>query len=316
MKAILFIPFLLIFNNAVGQLIPTVGVNNNFNLTSGQTTTFHDPNGTGGAPCTTGTTASGSYDNCACFTTTTICAAVGEFITTDFTEFSMWNTTSGWDWMKIYDGPTTASIVIFDNSSTGPDNPIGDCGLAGGVLPFCSTGQCLTFEFYATSVVNRGGWDANVSSVALQCTPLPVELERFRGEDKGEYNLLSWITVSEINNDYFQVQRSRGGQFWEDIGKIQGNGTISTPAMYEFKDDSYISGTNYYRLVQYDYNGASDTSNIVVINTIPQEEGVPTIYTVDGRKISKDKAAQFVGVLFYRYDNGYVRAVIKKSKKN
>jgi hypothetical protein len=285
-------------------------------MTSGQSTTFHDPNGPGGAPCTTGTIASGSYDNCGCFTTTTICAAPGEFFTITFTEFSMWNTTSGWDWMIIYDGPNTASPVIYDNSAGGPDNPEGDCGLGGGTKYFCSTGQCMTFQFWATSVVNRAGWDANVSSVPTSCGVLPVELEFFVGTNKDGVNVISWVTATELNNDYFIVERSRGGQYWEEIGIVQGNGTVNTPSAYQFNDNSYIDGTNYYRLIQRDFNGDESASDIISIDThilLPEEPTV--IYTIDGRVISKQQAEYFVGILFYRYKNGYVRPVIKKSKK-
>jgi hypothetical protein len=272
-----------------GQFIPTVGITNTFNMTSGQSTTFHDPNGPGGAPCTTGTTASGSYDNCGCFTTTTICAAPGEFFTITFTEFSMWNTTSGWDWMVIYDGPNTASPVIYDNSAGGPDNPEGDCGLGGGTKYFCSTGQCMTFRFWATSVVNRAGWDANVSSVPTQCGILPIELETFIGTHKDGVNVINWVTATETNNSHFLLYRSRGGEHWEEIARIEGGGTTNTPSFYEFIDNTYLDGTNYYRLAQVDFDSNSEVFNVISITT-KTTKSTPNVkaYNLAGQEVPLD----------------------------
>jgi gliding motility-associated-like protein len=80
----------------------------------------------------------------------------------------MYGTSTGWDWMVIYEGTGTGGAVLFDNRSSGPDNPRGtDCDFINNndVLNLISAqDQCLTFRFYATGVVNREGWDALVTS--------------------------------------------------------------------------------------------------------------------------------------------------------
>lgn len=248
MKNLILLLSIILCTNVYSQIIPVTGANTAFNLTSGQVTTFHDPNGPGGNPCNTGPTPQGNYDNCSCFTRTRICAAPGEFLVVSFTEFSMWNTTSGWDWMKIYDGPNLTDPVLFDNSVTGPDNPMGDCGIGANVLDYCSTGQCLTFEFWATSVVNRAGWDANVSSVASVCGAMPVDFIAFDVTcDK-----FTWITETEVNNDYFTIYYSEDGEIWDYYRGYTGGGNLNTPAMYEFNDKIK---DGYYKLTQTDFNG-------------------------------------------------------------
>lgn len=84
--------------------------------------------------------------------------------------------------------------------------------------------------------------------------PLPVELISFRGTCTTDGAHLTWQTASEINNDYFVVQRSRDGVAWEVIGQVQGSGSTTQIKNYDFIDEN-ISGEHYYRLVQVDLNG-------------------------------------------------------------
>lgn len=265
MKNLILAALMLICSVAFSQITPPVNATTSYTLTSGQTTNFYDPNGPGGSPCATGTTASGSYDNCGCFTTVTINAAAGEFLDISFNEFSMWNTTSGWDWMSIHDGSTIASPVLFDNSSGGPDNPIGDCGIGTNILDFCSIGNSLTFRFYATSVVNRAGWDATVKSISSSCnSTLPIELINFECHDDKESNVITWSTASEINNDYFTLERSEDGIHWHILDVIDGAGNSSQQLNYKSIDSApYISYT-YYRLTQTDFDGKFEYSDVCV----------------------------------------------------
>lgn len=246
-------------------LIPTACSNITYNMNAGSTITFYDDGGPGGDPCADAAVSTGNYCNCNCFTTVTICAAAGEYIVADFREFAMWNTTSGWDWMKIYDGASTGATVMYDNSSTGLDNPMGDCGIGSNVLYFCSTSQCMTFEFWATSVVNRAGWDALVSSTPTVCTPLPVELITFEGEAKENGNELTWITTTEVNNDHFDVEASSDGENFEKIGEIKGAGNSNSELSYEFFDGSPLATTTYYRLKQVDHDGESSLSSVISV---------------------------------------------------
>ncbi|MDG1477484.1 MAG: T9SS type A sorting domain-containing protein, partial [Vicingaceae bacterium] len=240
------------------------------NLTTGSSVSFYDDGGVGGDPCLDVGVGTGNYANSNCFTTTTICAPVGEFIIADFREFAMWNTTSGWDWMKIYDNNAASGTVLYDNSSTGPDNPMGDCGIAGNVLNYCSTGRCLTFEFWATSVVNRAGWDALVSAVVVQCV-LPVEFINFSAEPHLNHNLLAWSTATEINNDYFILERSDNGIEFERVAQIDGAGNSNDLLKYKYEHKN-PSKTEYYRLKQVDFDGKHSYSKIIVVNNIGEQE--------------------------------------------
>ncbi len=283
-----------------GTIIPTACATATYNLSSLQTQNFHDDGGAGGAPCAD-QTGGGNYANSNCFTITTICAAPGEYLIVDFSEFAMWNTTSGWDWMRIYDGPTTGATVIYDNSSTGADNPFGDCGIGAAAMDFCATGQCLTFEFWATSVVNRAGWDATVSSVTTPCTLLPVELYSFDVEHKNLANKLYWSARSEHNNDYFTVERSVDGEYWEVVKMISGAGTSYEPTEYEIYDEGYAFGLNYYRLTQTDFDGTAKTFDVISIDNSPDQLSSSfRIVNLMGQEVNE----LYEGARFIIYSNG------------
>ncbi len=101
---------------------------------------------------------------------------------------------------------------------------------------------------------------------------LPVELITFTGELNSDNQvLLSWRTATEKNNDFFTVERSVNGLTFEAIGTVSGNGTSSQPHDYTFTDPSPAEGTNYYRLRQTDFNGRSETFNIVAVDYITDE---------------------------------------------
>jgi hypothetical protein len=91
---------------------------------------------------------------------------------------------------------------------------------------------------------------------------LPIELVYFNAKADGNNGKLSWQTATELNNDYFSVQRSLDAVSWEEIGTVQGHGTTSEVQNYQFTDYNLASNTYYYRLQQFDFDGASDVSNI------------------------------------------------------
>ncbi|WP_425391465.1 DUF2341 domain-containing protein [Ekhidna sp.] len=94
-------------------------------------------------------------------------------------------------------------------------------------------------------------------------SPLPVELKSFSATHRGDYVILEWVTTTEINNDYFTIERSTSGSNFESIAKVQGAGNSSEIIHYESIDDSPLFGSAYYRLKQTDFDGTNWYSEIV-----------------------------------------------------
>ena len=93
-------------------------------------------------------------------------------------------------------------------------------------------------------------------------TPLPVEIINFDAKCQNETPKLSWTTASEINNDYFTIERSSDAINFEAIATVNGNGNISTQLNYSWTDNNALNGTVYYRLKQTDFNGAFEYHGI------------------------------------------------------
>ncbi|MFN6945568.1 MAG: T9SS type A sorting domain-containing protein [Cytophagaceae bacterium] len=97
------------------------------------------------------------------------------------------------------------------------------------------------------------------------CTQ-PVQLLNFDAEAQDNGILVRWETYEEINNHKFKIQRSTDGVNFETIGTIEGNGTSSGISYYSFLDESPLSGENYYRLVQVDFDGTKSHSHVVKVS--------------------------------------------------
>ena len=93
---------------------------------------------------------------------------------------------------------------------------------------------------------------------------LPVELIRFEGQKRGKSVQLLWTTATEENNDYFMVERSNDGINFEFLLRRKGFGTSLDINHYEVFDNKPLNGTNYYRLIQVDYDGRKNTESKVV----------------------------------------------------
>ncbi len=96
--------------------------------------------------------------------------------------------------------------------------------------------------------------------------PLPIELVNFEANLVDNRTArLSWITKSEINNDYFTLYWSADAENWVEIGKKQGAGNSSVTLIYEFLHYGLVAETNYYRLKQTDFDGSISYSSIEVL---------------------------------------------------
>lgn len=95
--------------------------------------------------------------------------------------------------------------------------------------------------------------------------PLPIELLSFTAKYQDGIVLLNWATGSEINNDYFTLERSRDALNAEIIGFVDGAGNSSRTLHYQFVDRDPLPGISYYRLKQTDYDGSFEYSQWMAV---------------------------------------------------
>jgi len=110
--------------------------------------------------------------------------------------------------------------------------------------------------------------DANPLTLATidAINPLPIELLYFSAFSKIDHVSLEWLTKSEINNDYFTIEKSKTGQVWETLVEVDGAGNSSDNIEYDEVDLNPYSGVSYYRLKQTDFDGTYSYSEIVKVD--------------------------------------------------
>jgi endonuclease I len=113
--------------------------------------------------------------------------------------------------------------------------------------------------------------------------PLPVELLSCSAEIYNDNVILKWQTASEVNNDYFSVERSYNAKDFEEIAQVQGAGNSNQIQNYKYLDQNAdVNQSIYYRLKQIDYNGVYTYSDIVAVNAPSQGFKLDKSYSVDG----------------------------------
>ncbi len=125
-------------------------------------------------------------------------------------------------------------------------------------------------------------------TVSESCMPqpiqaLPIELVSFRGKAYDTANELSWTTASEKNNNGFIITHSTNGRDFNNIGWLEGSGNSSSNQSYTFSHDNFSRGTNYYQLLQLDYDGTVSYSYIISVEnkiaTVANIQVFPTLVT-------------------------------------
>ena len=102
-------------------------------------------------------------------------------------------------------------------------------------------------------------------SLSVALNPLPIELVDFRAQAINDAVHLTWETASELNNDFFTVERSLTGETFSSVGQVNGSGTTNQGRIYSLIDLSPVQGTSYYRLKQTDFDGTFTYSKVISV---------------------------------------------------
>ncbi len=185
----------------------------------------------------------------------------GTAFTNDLVDYT-WNVTSPstdayvnfyWDASKEMPGFTRTNAVVSHHNGSEWEYISGIFSapnFAGSVYSLGTT----TSSFSPFGINNAGG-------------PLPVELIAFQAKvNESEQVEVTWSTATEINNDYFEVQRSKDAIHFETIQQVQGAGNSNMILNYKSMDNDPYSGLSYYRLKQVDYDGTTAFSQIESVN--------------------------------------------------
>lgn len=119
-------------------------------------------------------------------------------------------------------------------------------------------GDGETFGRAPTSTITSG--------TCIKSGVLPVKLINFEAMLNSNDVLINWSTASELNNKHFNILRSTNGLDFEVIATIEGAGNSSASISYSYSDVNPPKSTLYYLLKQVDFDGKSETFNLISIS--------------------------------------------------
>lgn len=94
-------------------------------------------------------------------------------------------------------------------------------------------------------------------------TPLPISLLSFTAHAQNDAQVyLNWISATEINSNFFEIERSANAFDFYTIGKVKASGNSNSMINYDFVDNTVQDKIVYYRLKMLDYDGSFEYSDI------------------------------------------------------
>lgn len=107
-----------------------------------------------------------------------------------------------------------------------------------------------------------------------------VDLLTFSTEVKDNVVYLNWKTKTEVNNDYFTIERSKNGIDFSPLKDISGSGKSGFVTNYMTEDDDPFAGISYYRLKQTNFDGQS--SVVAMTGVEVKEAGLCSLFILPG----------------------------------
>lgn len=141
-------------------------------------------------------------------------------------------------------GSVTSGGMYFGVPPNGGTAPTGGTGITWSVPP----GTCTpTGSSFCTTTV------------------LPILLAKFQGTSLVDKVKLEWSTSSEINFNYFSLEKSLNARDFHEIAQVKGQGTTNERHNYSYDDQNPILGRSYYRLTSVDFDNYQQTFEVISV---------------------------------------------------
>lgn len=160
------------------------------------------------------------------------------------------------------------------------------------------------FTFNSNGNINSSGVKITDFDVACNVA-LPVEIASFTGKKTGNGNLLNWATLSESNNDYFDIEWSAHPEMdlWTGVLQVSAFGTGNSDLRQDYSvlHSNPSAGKNYYRISQVDKDGTRRTlEELVLVDNTRKENPVKEVVNLLGQIVPEDTP----GIVIYLYEDG------------
>ena len=197
-------------------------------------------------------------------------AAWGPFTSTSCRNADL--TTSGTFEYENAGTQTVPLSATFVDNFISPSGNMIDCAYSIDGIEELYIPAGVTGDFYMVMITNYANCVGNYTfsktsgSGTTDCAiVLPVVLYQFDVNCSYGQVDLQWTTLSESNNDYFTIERSKDAINFEPVGTVKGNGNSSSLINYKWSDPERVLGKMYYRLKQTDFDGSVIYHNVETV---------------------------------------------------
>ena len=157
----------------------------------------------------------------------------------------------------------------------------------------------LSFRIILATNATGESWyidDVNLSLISI----LPIDLLSFNARIKNNVTILDWVTLTETNNDYFIISKSKDAINYSDIIRINGCGNSNEEKTYQYIDKFPYEGINYYRLSQVDFNGEREDFYPLSVRYFNKENKmVKRILNLSGQEVNEN----YEGLKIYYFED-------------
>ena len=162
------------------------------------------------------------------------------------------------------------------NTAAHPSSTTGSGAATGSILVKGTNISSLSFKVYIKGDGGASNWATSSShsgdqmligvSAAVPTLVLPITLRSFTATPQSGGALLQFITGTESNTSFFDIQYSPDADTWQSIGTVTAAGFSNTEKIYTFVHPAPIPGANYYRLRIVDRDNHSTWSPVVQLS--------------------------------------------------
>jgi len=180
--------------------------------------------------------------------------------------------------------------------------------VAQGIHPVSFTGPTTGSYYIHVNTNSNCGTDNQLRTITVnRVSALPIELLYFSGKPIDKSNLIYWATATEHNTTHFVVEKSENGITWSELGTVAAAGNSTQELHYDVTDNAVKPIYNYYRLTQYDTDGAYETFDPIVLNNKTSIRIVARRTNLLGQDIDENDT----GIILELYENGELIKIIK-----
>ena len=182
----------------------------------------------------------------------------------------------------------TQSVIIYAAGCSAADMasstiPTGGCpiyssGLNGESdnISYSITGLTAGLDYYLLIDGNSGAqsnfYISATTGMANCAIVLPVTWLSVEATCTDQNRLITWKVANQVNNNYFEILKSKDGIHFQVIGKMKGNQNLEEIKNFEYTDQEYNNiPSPYYKIRQVDMNGKTSDSPIVNCSTNSSE---------------------------------------------